>query len=154
MTVRSSGHTLRIVRRLPATPAEVFAAWTDADSLKAWMCPGLTHVSTAELDVRIGGHFRIVMRQGEKETVHTGTYHEIHPPERLVFTWSSTLTRGETTRVTVELRPEGDATELVLIHENLPDAEVAVQYDRGWHSIVAKLEASFHLDHACESETS
>ncbi len=151
MTARSAGQILRLVRRLPATPAEVFAAWTEAESLKAWMCPGLTHVSTAELDVRVGGHFRIVMRRGAQETVHTGVYHEICPPERLVFTWSSTLTRGETTRVTVELRPQGDATELTLIHEGLPDAEVAAQYDSGWQSIVAKLEASFHLDSTCEA---
>lgn len=150
MTARSSGQTLRLVRLLPATPAEVFAAWTDADSLKAWMCPGLNHVPTADLDVRVGGHFRIVMRHGDNETVHTGVYREICPPERLVFTWSSTLTKGETTLVTVELHPQGDTTELVLTHENLPDAEAAAQYGGGWQSIMAKLEASFDLGASCE----
>ena len=145
MTAPSAGRTLRIVRRLPATPEVVFAAWTDAESLKTWMCPGSTYIATAELDVRVGGQFRIVMRNEENETVHTGVYREILPPERLVFTWISTATRGEVTLVTVELRPEGDATELILTHEGLPDADAAAQYESGWQGVVAKLETYVHL---------
>ena len=150
MTSPSAGRTLRIVRRLPATPEVVFAAWTDAASLKTWMCPGSTHVSTAELDVRVGGHFRIVMRQAESETVHTGVYREICPPERLAFTWSSTATRGEVTLVTVELRPQGDATELILTHEGLPDADSAAQHESGWQRIAANLETYVHFRVSCE----
>ncbi|MGH7965219.1 MAG: SRPBCC family protein, partial [Candidatus Binatia bacterium] len=53
---------VRIRRRLPATPQEVFDAWTDPESMKDWMCPGTTTLAAVELDVRIGGKFRIVMR--------------------------------------------------------------------------------------------
>ncbi len=149
MTAPSVGRTLRIVRRLPATPEVVFAAWTDAESLKVWMCPGSTSVSTAELDVRVGGQFRIVIRHEEHDTVHTGFYREILPPERLVFTWTSTATRGEVTLVTVELRPEGDATELILTHEGLPDADSAAQHESGWQGVVVKLETYVHRIGKC-----
>lgn len=141
MTATTPEHTLRLVRRLPGTPAAVFAAWTDPESLKVWMCPGATHVATVELDVRVGGHFRIVMRHAEHDIVHTGIYREIRAPERLVFTWSSTATRDAPTLVTVELRPQGDATELVLTHTDLPDEEATSAHERGWQSIIAKLAA-------------
>ncbi|ETW98874.1 MAG: hypothetical protein ETSY1_17095 [Candidatus Entotheonella factor] len=139
MTAPSTEQTLRLVRWLPATPEAVFAAWTDAKSLQAWMCPDPVYSTTAELDVRVGGCFRIVMRHGEHETVHTGVYREVQPPERLVFTWVSTTTQHQTTLVTVELRPLDDGTELVLTHEGFPDAEAAALHDNGWQSIAAKL---------------
>ncbi|ETX05305.1 SRPBCC family protein [Candidatus Entotheonella palauensis] len=140
MTAPSTEQTLRLVRWLPATPEAVFAAWTNADSLQTWMCPDPVHKTTAELDVRVGGCFRIVMCHGEHETVHTGVYREIQPPERLVFTWVSTTIRHHTTLVTVELRPLDEGTELILTHEGFPDVDAATQHDNGWQSIAAKLE--------------
>jgi uncharacterized protein YndB with AHSA1/START domain len=138
------GPTLRLVRQISAPPAVVFAAWTDAESLKVWMCPGATHVTVAELDVRVGGRFRIVMQDAENETVHTGIYREVQPPERLVFTWHSTMTRDVSTLVTVVFRPQGDATELVLTHERLPDADASSAHHSGWQSILTKLEVYLH----------
>ncbi len=140
MTAPSTEQTLRMVRWLPATPEAVFAAWTDAESLQTWMCPTPVHMTTAELDVRVGGCFRIAMRHGDSETVHTGVYREIQPPQRLVFTWVSTTTRHHTTLVTVELRPRDAGTELILTHEGFPDADAAAQHNNGWQSIAAKLE--------------
>ena len=103
------------------------------------MCPGTTTLAAVELDVRVGGKFRIVMRDEDGDHTHMGEYREIRPPERLVFTWHSTATRGETTLVTVEFHPKGEETELVLTHERLPDEEAAAQHTRGWQSIAEKL---------------
>ncbi len=139
MTAPSTEQSLRIERWLPAPPEAVFSAWTNADSLQAWMCPGTVHTTIEELDVRVGGCFRIVMQHCDGETVHTGVYREIQPPERLVFTWVSTITHGQTTLVTVELRPRDHGTDLILTHEAFPDVESATLHDNGWQSIVAKL---------------
>lgn len=144
MIAPSTEQTLRIVRWLPATPEAVFSAWTDADSFQTWMCPSPIHRTTAELDVRVGGRFRIVMYGDDSQTVHTGVYREIQPPERLVLTWVSTITRHHPTLVTVELRPHDDGTLLTLTHEGFPDVETATRHDNGWQSIVAKLEAYLH----------
>ncbi|MBI3769162.1 MAG: SRPBCC domain-containing protein [Deltaproteobacteria bacterium] len=139
---------LRVVRRLPASPDEVFDAWVDAESLREWMCPGTTHVSAAEVDPRVGGRFRIVMSDDAGDTEHTGEYRELRRPERLVFTWISKNTLDRETLVTVELRPIGQETELTLTHERLPDDEARRKHERGWTTILEKLAA--HLGKGTE----
>lgn len=45
-----------VVRRLiQASREEVFAAWTDPESIKHWMCPGDIVEAEAHLDLRPGG---------------------------------------------------------------------------------------------------
>jgi uncharacterized protein YndB with AHSA1/START domain len=138
----ASVSSLRVVRRLAARPEEVFDAWIDAESLRAWMCAGATHVASAEVDPRVGGKFRIVMRGAQGDVEHTGRYREIRRPERLVFTWASNHTGGRETLVTVELRSRGADTELTLTHEGLPDDEACRRHEAGWTSIVEKLAAA------------
>lgn len=131
---------LQIVRILPAPPEEAFEAWTNGDSLKQWMCPGSTFVPIVELEARVGGRFRIVMRDQGGDYIHTGQYREIRPPERLVFTWVSATTRGKPTLVTIEFRPHGaEETEMVLMHEQLPDEDSFSKHQRGWGQIATKL---------------
>ena len=48
------------------------------------------------------------------------------------------MTLNEDTLVTVELYPRGEETELVLIHERLPSADIAASYNAGWLTIVEK----------------
>ena len=131
--------SVRVVRRLPARPEEVFDAWIDAESLRVWMCPGATHVASAEVDPRVGGKFRIVMRAAQGDVEHSGRYREIRRPERLVFTWASNNTGGRETLVTIELRPQGAETELTLTHEGLADEDARTRHRAGWTSIVEKL---------------
>ena len=137
---KPKGPVLRVVRRLPASPEEVFDAWLDADSLREWMCPGTIQVSVVEVDPRVGGRFRIVMGSTE----HTGEYRELRRPDRLAFTWISEHTLDRETLVTVELRAIGRETELTLTHEQLPDDEARLKHERGWTGIVEKLAA--HLE--------
>ncbi|MFY9531533.1 MAG: SRPBCC domain-containing protein [Candidatus Acidiferrales bacterium] len=62
-----------VVRRLiRATRQEVFGAWTDPQGISEWMCPGGVTSAETQLDVRVGGKFRILMKEGEKEYDHTG----------------------------------------------------------------------------------
>lgn len=132
---------VRIRRLLPASPEQVFQAWTDEESLRQWMSP--YGEARATIDLRVGGCFRIVMLGEGVELEHTGEYREIVPPRRLVFTWRSEFTDRQATVVTVVLRPEGDQTELVLTHELLPDEE-AGPHEFGWGKIVDNLQA--HLE--------
>jgi uncharacterized protein YndB with AHSA1/START domain len=131
--------SLRIVRRLPARPEKVFDAWIDAESLRVWMCPGEMRVVAVDVDARVGGEFRIVMRGAQGDVEHTGQYREIRRPERLVFTWTSRITGGCETLVTIELRAQGKDTELILTHEQVPDDEARRLHQGGWTSIVEKL---------------
>ena len=76
-----------VIRRILAAPRErVFAAWLNPALVAQFMRPGPTSTTTAELDPRVGGTFRIVMTHGDLSTEHTGEYLIIDPPSRLSFT--------------------------------------------------------------------
>jgi uncharacterized protein YndB with AHSA1/START domain len=128
---------IEIRRRLPASVAEVFRWWTEADLLREWMSPIGT--VEAEVDLRVGGALRIVMRGDGTVIEHVGEYVEIEPPRRLVFTWASPFTGVEPSLVTVELEPEGaDATQLHLIHSRLPES-AAPSHQGGWGAMLDRL---------------
>lgn len=129
---------LRIRRLLPAPPSDVYSAWTDPESLRDWLSP-VGHAE-AEVDLRVGGSFRIVMVGDGHRVEHTGEYLELTPPERLVFTWSSPYTGPEPSVVTVELRSHDTGTELLLTHERLPEG-AADSHGRGWGAMLERLAA-------------
>lgn len=128
---------LEIRRKLPAAAAEVFKWWTDADRLRQWMSPVGT--VEAEVDLRVGGALRIVMRHEGTVIEHIGKYLEIEPPRRLVFTWASPFTGPDPSLVTVELEPDGPmATNLRIIHTDLPES-VATSHQDGWGAMLDRL---------------
>ena len=131
--------TVRISRIMPAPRDEVFGAWLDAEGMQTWMCPGDIRKTEAEIDARVGGRFRIVMRGEENTYEMTGEYVEIDPPSRLAFTWSHTIQGVEGSLVTLEFHEKGDKTELVLTHERLPSTDIAAQHESGWGSVLDKL---------------
>jgi len=79
--------TVTITRVFDASRELVFRAWTDPAHLAAWWGPrGFTN-PVCEVDLRIGGKLRIVMRGPDGvEHAMVGEFREVKPPERLVFT--------------------------------------------------------------------
>jgi len=142
MTTKSETR-LRLTRTIAADPQTVFAAWTEADRMKAWFCPEGVTVEEVETDPVPGGAYRVRMRSdgGDVYTAR-GTYREVDPPRRLVFTWDwdeDEHAVGETV-VTVELRKIDGGTELVLTHEGFPTAEARDGHEEGWASCLDRLE--------------
>jgi uncharacterized protein YndB with AHSA1/START domain len=80
-------HGLAIDRLIGAPRAVVWRYWTEPALLMPWHCPRPWRVTAAELDVRPGGAFDIVMEgpNGERHA-HKGCYLEVIPQQRLVFT--------------------------------------------------------------------
>jgi uncharacterized protein YndB with AHSA1/START domain len=70
--------SLNLQRRYPVSPEKVWRAWTDPEAIKRWWGPGGNEpVSLAQLDVRVGGCFRIIFGgpQGtELDFVHSGLF--------------------------------------------------------------------------------
>ncbi len=131
------GERVVIRRLIDARRADVFAAWTDAEGMREWMCPGTVLRAEAELDVRPGGRFRIVMVTANERIEHTGVYRVVEAPAKLVFTWTA---KGlPETLVTIELFDRGGQCELVLTHEFFPDPGVAERYRSGWGTIAELL---------------
>lgn len=139
----SDNNVLTIKRTLSAPPETVFAAWTQPEIMSQWFAPGDLLIPVAEADLRIGGAYRIVMRNERGETYSpSGEYLEINPPEKLVFTWKWADSELVTT-VTLLLRATGDGnTDLTLVHEGFPDAEVAQEHNQGWDGCLSRLASS------------
>src|SRR5438477_8212420 len=115
--------SLNLTRRFPASPEKVWRAWTDAETLKRWFGPEKEPVSLAELDVRVGGRFRIVFG-GPDGKLHecAGVYREVVPNRKLMFTWSWPRTTPERVSVvTITFLASGKGTELSFRHEQLFD---------------------------------
>ena len=133
--------SVRLTRRLSAPPEEVFDAWCDADNLKQWFLPADITLPVIELDLRVGGAYRIVMRDEDGDYDHHGEYVAIERPSRLAFTWISPATKGKTTLVTVTFEPDGEGTALTLTHERLPSEEAAASHRGGWTNVLESLAA-------------
>ena len=134
---------LALDRTYPVAPEKVWRAWTDPEAVKRWWGPGPGEpVSLAELDVRVGGRFRIVFG-GPDGKAHecAGIYREIVPNRKLVFTWTwPNSTPERESLVTVTLRAAGKGTELVFLHEQFFDETVRDDHKRGWSGSFDKLE--------------
>src|SRR5262249_53162413 len=104
---------IRIECTFRAPAQAVFAAWTSAEMLRRWYPPGADwDTPVAEVDLRVGGRLRLVMRSPTgDEFGGGGEYLEITPPTRLVFTWTWDRAGlgGATQLVEVELTDHPDA---------------------------------------------
>jgi uncharacterized protein YndB with AHSA1/START domain len=78
--------TIVMMRTFDAPRAVVFKAWTTAEHVARWWDPTGVPLAVCEIDLRPGGAFQWVNGgAGGTEHPFTGTYREIAPPERLVF---------------------------------------------------------------------
>lgn len=136
--------SLTMKRRLNATPAEVYQAWTQPELLARWFGPENVQAQHAEIDARVGGRYRIVMRGSDGELHQVGgEYLEVVENERLVFSWAWVSTPERVSRVTVTLKPDGDVTILTLLHEQFFDEAAAGRHEHGWTGSLLKLERMF-----------
>ncbi|MGF6754604.1 SRPBCC family protein [Paraburkholderia sp. GAS42] len=133
--------SLTLQRRLNASPEKVYGAWTEPAQIAKWMHPAGNDVVHAEMDVRVGGRFRVILHapDGEKHDV-SGVYREVVPGERLVFTWAWHSTPERESLVTVALRRDGDATVLTLTHEQFFDEAARDNHRSGWTDALDCLE--------------
>jgi uncharacterized protein YndB with AHSA1/START domain len=131
----SSDTTLRIQRTFQAPAQAVFDAFTSPEVMRRWW-----HVeqdwstAVAEVDLRLGGAVRVVMRAADgTEYGGGGVYTEIDPPRRLAFTW---LWDDNDARQMIEIDfEETDGATLVrFTHSGLWSEEAVRSHDGGWSS--------------------
>lgn len=105
--VRASERELVITRTFDAPARIVWAAWTQPALFQRWWVPrsmGMT-LRSCELDVRTGGGYRLVFENpGGPPLAFFGTYVEVAPPTRLVWTNDEAGEAGQVTTVTLEER--------------------------------------------------
>lgn len=136
---------IRIERTFRAPVEVVFEAWTSAEMLRRWYPPGADwDTPVAEVDVRVGGKLRIVMRDpAGDEFGGGGEYRELDPPKRLVFSWAwdrPDVAEG-TQLVEVEFTDNQDGTTtVVMINRGLRDEQSRGSHREGWEGSFDNLE--------------
>ena len=122
MVERKSELELAVTRTVNGPPHLVFEAWTKAELLRRWWVPksfGLTLLS-CEMDVRVGGQYRLVFPHEDSTTEFFGTYLEVTPHSRLV--WTNEEGDGGKTITTVTFEEHAGKT-LLVVHDLYPSTE-------------------------------
>jgi uncharacterized protein YndB with AHSA1/START domain len=135
---------LRIERMFNAPASKVFEAWTSPEVLRRWWHAEHSWETTiAEVDVRVGGAIRLVMRNPAdgSEYAGRGEFTLLDPPRRLAFTWTWENEPSAQQLVEVEFTDHGERTTVVMTHTGLPDAETD-DYRAGWQNSFDNLDVA------------
>jgi uncharacterized protein YndB with AHSA1/START domain len=145
---RSVQHdTIVVDRTYDASPARVFAAWSDPAARARWDVPGDDwKLAEFESEFRVGGRERSRFGPpGGPLFTSDGRYEDIVPNSRIVM--AGTMARGETristSVLTVELLPVGRRTRLILTEQAafLDGEDKPASREQGWGGILDKLGA-------------
>lgn len=119
---RKSAREVVVTRTVNAPARLVFEAWTKAELFRRWWVPksyGQTLLS-CELDVRVGGQYRLVFPYEDSTMEFFGTYLEVTPHSRLVWTNDEGDSGKTITTVTFE---ESAGKTLLVVHDLYPTEE-------------------------------
>lgn len=126
---------LILTERIAASPDVIFDFLVDPEKMLRWMG------TEVDIDPVPGGKFWL---NANGSDVAVGTYLEIDPPHRVVFTWGwdgSTDVPPASSTVTITLLPDGDATTVELRHDDLPGG-ANDQHREGWSYFMPRLTAA------------
>ena len=109
---RKSEREIVVTRTFNAPARLVFEAWTKPEMFRQWWVPKSTGMSllSCEMDVRVGGGYRLAFAYGDSQMAFFGTYKEVTPHSRLVWT-NDESDGGAVSTVTFEER--GDRKSVV-----------------------------------------
>lgn len=134
---------------IDASPEQVFRAWTDPEELVGWWrIPGAYETTEAEVDLRVGGRYRLAGRSEQRGTFEVrGEYREIEPGRRLVYTWSPDWDEGAAGSV-VELtfEPHDGGTRLAVEHTGFATEAARRDHEAGWPAVASQLKAHVESD--------
>ncbi|MGZ4314715.1 MAG: SRPBCC family protein [Gaiellaceae bacterium] len=129
--MNESGLNLHMRRTLPARRSRVFNALTEPDELAKWWGPNGFTAPGVEVDLRVGGTYRIAMQPPEGALFYlVGEFREVDPPARLSYTfrWEAPDPEDRETIVTLSLEDLGGSTEV-----NFWQGEFATERRRALH---------------------
>lgn len=125
--------TLVVRKTIRATPERLFSAWTEPEQLRKWWGPEGVACVDPEVDLSVGGHYRIGNQFPDKRILWiVGEFEVVEPPRRLTYTWRLEGTSEASERVSVHFKAQGDATEVIVTHERISNEALRDQHQYGW----------------------
>jgi uncharacterized protein YndB with AHSA1/START domain len=139
------------VLRAPRTL--VFEALTEPDELAKWWGPRGFSAPSVEVDLRVGGGYRIAMQPPEGEMFYlSGEFREVDPPTRLVYTfrWEDPDPDDRETVVAIALNELGEFTELVLDQGTFATEPRRALHYEGWTDCLDRLQRLISPDESAD----
>jgi len=133
-----AARVVRIERTFEAPAEDVFDAWTSPEVIKRWFRPAQGwQEPSAEVDLRVGGTIRVVMRDPDGKPVSAGgEYTLIERPHRLAFTWTFDDDPSNEQMIELEFTEQDGATTVLFVNSNISEQERRdAQYD-GWSTCI------------------
>lgn len=145
MANTSTGRVLTINRIFNAPRPTVFKAFSDPKRMLQWLGPRDYPANFVEADVRPGGKWRACLdsEANGEELWHGGTYYEVVPNERLVFTFAWDQEDGKAGRetlITINFEDLADKTKMQFQQSEFETIEDCEDHREGWNSAFDRLE--------------
>jgi uncharacterized protein YndB with AHSA1/START domain len=137
-----AARVVRIERTFDAPAEVVFDAWTSPEVIKRWFRPASRwQEPSAEVDLRVGGTVRVVMRDPDGEPVEAwGEYTLIERPHRLAFTWTFADDPSNQQMIELEFSERDGVTTVLFVNSDISEERRRdAQYD-GWSTCFDEME--------------
>jgi uncharacterized protein YndB with AHSA1/START domain len=145
-------YSTRATRRVRAPRPAVYRALLDPDAIARWRVPNGMTSEVHEFDPREGGRFRVSLtydapNSAGKSSPHSDTYHgrfvKLVPNEQVVeileFETPDPALRGAMTMTTTLADTDDGGTEVMLVHEGIPDGVPRADNETGTRTALARL---------------
>lgn len=136
-----SAQVVRIERTFDASAEDVFDAWTSEEVISRWFKPKQGwREAEAEVDLRVGGAVRVVMRTPDGEPVRAGgEYTLIERPHRLAFTWTFEDDPSNQQMIELEFTERDGATTVLFTNSDISGAERRDSQYEGWSTCLDEM---------------
>ena len=132
--------TLEMTRLFDTTVEKLYEAWKDPLQMAQWMGPGEVRCENVQIDLQVGGKYRIHMASDKGDHIATSEYTEISPNESLHFTWGWQSESVTGTLVPFTFRSVAEGSELCLVHDKFPDRDAVEHHAQGWNGCLDGLK--------------
>ncbi|MFC8142101.1 SRPBCC domain-containing protein [Streptomyces paradoxus] len=152
-------YTSRVSGHVDAPRAAVYRALVSAEAIARWRVPDGMSGEVHEFEAREGGRFRVSLTYeapdaSGKSAAHTDTYHghfaRLVPDEQVVevleFEAADPALRGAMTLTTTLTDAQGGGTDVLMVHEGIPDVVPAADNETGTRMALAKLARLVEAD--------
>jgi uncharacterized protein YndB with AHSA1/START domain len=139
----TASRTVILVRRLAASPAEVYRAWTDPDAVVRWWGPEGYTTTDVKMDLRVGGRWSNTMVAADgKRFPSAGEFRQVVTGERLVMfdEGAGEPMNGHATTIEVWCESDGTGTKMHVVHGVFKTVEMRDECKVGWDSSFDRLE--------------